>query len=69
MQEPSDGLHEKPKHGRRYGRGQTSLAFGSGWMALVCVDSNNNNSNSNNNNNNNRKFFTVNDAYDNMPTF
>ena len=31
-----DGLHEKQKHGRRYGRG--SLAFGSGWTALGCRD-------------------------------
>jgi hypothetical protein len=30
MKEPSDGLHEKQKHGSRYGRGCTSLAFGSG---------------------------------------
>ena len=30
-EEPSDGLHEKQKHGRRYGGGKTSLAFGSGW--------------------------------------
>ena len=40
MEEPSDGLHEKQKPGRRYGRGQTSLAFGSGWTD--CTDPNNN---------------------------
>ena len=38
MEEPSDGFHEKQKHGRRYGRGQTSFAFGSGWTALGCID-------------------------------
>ena len=38
MEEPSDRLHEKQKHGRR----ETSLAFGSGWTALGCiVDPNN----------------------------
>ena len=38
MEEPSDGHHEEQKHGRRYGRRQTSLAFGSGWTALGCID-------------------------------
>ena len=32
---------------------KTSLAFGSGWMTLGCIDPINN-SNDNNNNNNNR---------------
>ena len=50
MEEPSDGLHEKQKRGRRYGKGQTSLAFGSGWTALGCIDPINNNNNNNNNN-------------------
>ena len=27
IKEPSDELHKKQKHGRRYGRRQTSLAF------------------------------------------
>ena len=36
MEEPSDGLHEKLNPGRRYGKG--SLAFGSGWTALGCID-------------------------------
>ena len=49
MEEPSDGLHEKKKLGRRYGRGQTSLAFGSIWTAFGCIDPNNNNNNDNNN--------------------
>ena len=35
MEEPSDGLHEKQKHGRRYGRRQTS---GNEQTALSCVD-------------------------------
>ena len=43
MDEPSDGLHEMQKHGRRYDRGCTSLTFGSGWTALGCIDPNNNN--------------------------
>ena len=38
MEEPNDGLHEKQKHGRRYGRRYTFLAFGSGWTALGCID-------------------------------
>ena len=38
MEEPSDGLHEKQKYGRRYGRKYTYLAFGSGWTALGCID-------------------------------
>ena len=42
MEEASDGLHEKQKHGRRYGRGEAFLAFGSGWTALGCVGRNNN---------------------------
>ena len=37
MEEPSDGLYEIQKHRRRYGRRQTSLAFGSGWTALGCI--------------------------------
>ena len=41
MEEPSDRLHEKQKHGRRHGGRQTSLAFRSGWTALGCIDSNN----------------------------
>ena len=41
MEEPSDRLHEKQKYGRRYGRGFISLAFGSGWMALGCIDPSN----------------------------
>ena len=38
MEEPSDGLHGEQKHGRICGRRKTSLAFGSGWTALVCID-------------------------------
>ena len=38
MEGPSDGLNEKQKHGRRYGRGYTSLAFGSRWTVLGCID-------------------------------
>ena len=34
MEEPGDGLHEEQRHGRRW----TSLAFGSGWTALGCID-------------------------------
>ena len=56
MEEPSDGLHEKQKHGRRCCRKQTYLAFGSGWTALGCID-NNNNSNNNNSNNNNYYYY------------
>ena len=41
MEKPSDGLHEKQKHGRRYGRRYTCLVFGSGWMAFGCIDPNN----------------------------
>ena len=55
MQEPSDWLYEKLKHGRRYGRRLTFLAFGNEWTVLGCIDSNNNyyiNNNNNNNNNN-----------------
>ena len=37
MEKPSERLPEKQKHGRRYGRGYTSLAFGSGWTALGCI--------------------------------
>ena len=37
-EEPGDGLHEEQKHGRRYDRRQISLAFGSGWTALGCID-------------------------------
>ena len=37
------GLHEKQKHGRRYGRGQISWAFGSGWTTFVCIVSDNKN--------------------------
>ena len=32
MEEPSDGLHEKQKNGRRYGRIKTSLTFGNGQL-------------------------------------
>ena len=45
IEESSDELHEKQKHGRRYGRRQTSLVFGSGWTALGFIESNNNNNN------------------------
>ena len=38
MEEPSGGLHEKQKHGRRYGRGWTCLGFGSGWTARGGID-------------------------------
>ena len=38
MEELSDSLQEKQKHGRRYGR--RSLAFGSGWTALGCIGRN-----------------------------
>ena len=38
MEEPSDGLHEKQKHGRRYVR---SLVFGRGWTTPGCIDPNN----------------------------
>ena len=38
MEEPGDGLHEEQRHGRGYGEEYTSLAFGSGWTALGCVD-------------------------------
>ena len=37
MEGPGDGLHEEQRHGR-YGRRKTSLAFGSGWTALGCID-------------------------------
>ena len=40
MEEPNDGLHEKQKHGRRYGRRLISLAFGSGWTAISCIEHN-----------------------------
>ena len=46
MEEPSDGLHEKQKHGRIYGRRQTSMAFGNEQTFLNCIDPNNNNNNS-----------------------
>jgi hypothetical protein len=36
MGKPSDGLHEKQKHGRRLG----ILAFGNGWVALGCINPN-----------------------------
>ena len=42
MEEPSDGIHEKQKYGIKYDRKQTSLAFGSGWTALGCIDPNDN---------------------------
>ena len=38
MEEPGDGLHEEQRHGRGYGTRYTSLAFGSGWTALGCID-------------------------------
>ena len=34
---PNDGLREKQKHGRRYGRRWTSLAFWSGWTVLGSI--------------------------------
>ena len=37
-EEPDDGLHEEQKHGRKSDRRSTSLAFGSGWTALGCID-------------------------------
>ena len=40
MEEATDGLHKKQKPGKRYGRGWISLAFGSGWTALGCIDPN-----------------------------
>jgi hypothetical protein len=40
MEERSDGLHEKQEHGRRYDRRCKTLAFGSGWTALGCIDPN-----------------------------
>ena len=43
MEEPSDRHHEKQKNGKRYDRRQTSLAFGSEWTALGCIDPNINN--------------------------
>ena len=36
-EEPSDRLHEKQKHRRRYGRRQTSLAFGNGQTVHGCI--------------------------------
>ena len=39
MEEQSDRLHEKQKHGRRH----TSLEFWNGQTALSCIDPNNNN--------------------------
>ena len=36
MEGPSEGVYEKQKHGRRYDR--RSLAFGSGWTILYCID-------------------------------
>ena len=39
MEQPSDGLHDKQKHGIRY----TSFAFGNGEMVLSCIDPDNNN--------------------------
>ena len=41
MEEPSDELHEKQKHGKRYGRRQTSLAFGNGYAAPNYIDPDN----------------------------
>jgi hypothetical protein len=42
LQKPSEELHDKQKHERRYGRTLTSLTFGNGYTALSCIDSNNN---------------------------
>ena len=38
MEEPSDGLHEKQKHEEDLAEDKTSLAFGSRWMTLGCID-------------------------------
>ena len=38
MEESSNGLNGKQKHGKRYGRSLTYLAFGSGWRAPGCID-------------------------------
>ena len=35
MKSSSDGLHENQKHGRRYGRRQTYLAFENGQTTLT----------------------------------
>ena len=40
MEEPSDGLHEKQKHGKSYGIGLTYSTFGSGWTVFGCIDPN-----------------------------
>ena len=48
MEEPSDELHEKQRHGRSYGKMYT-LAFGNGLLVLSHIDNNNNNNNNNNN--------------------
>ena len=50
MEEPSlhenfMRLHEKQNPERRYGREQTSLAFGSGRTSLGCISPNNKNNN------------------------
>ena len=37
MEEPSDRLNEKQKHGRSMAEDKTSLAFGSGWTDLGCI--------------------------------
>ena len=36
-------MGEEQKYGIKSGRRLTSLAFGSGWTALGCIDPNNNN--------------------------
>ena len=41
MEEPSDELHDKQKHERRYGR--RFMAFGSELTALGCIEPNHNN--------------------------
>ena len=41
MEEPSDRLGEKQKHGRGYGKKYRHLAFGSEWTDLGCIDLNN----------------------------
>ena len=56
MEEPSDGLNEKQKHGKSYGRNKTYLAFGT-----RSTDPHNSNNNNNNNNNNNIFILIINE--------
>ena len=37
MEEPSDGLYEKQKRGRNYGRRQTSLAFAKCIIIIIII--------------------------------